>query len=291
MPWHRVRYVKAGDLVVWDRHARIDLVFGTGDTPAADLAAIAAPRPATPPPAPAAARPQAARRAAFDPAACLRFDPAAGAWVPAGPAGDVRAERGAGRHVQRAVRRVRPRPHLPRPAGPCLRRGPGGLGADVVALHEATPALWDALLAAAWVRAGYPTVSAGPDPEPRATAPSCCRGGRSRSRCTGSARTSGRSWAGCRLNGRRARVRRRASHQRPHRRRRAAPRAPAARHRRAARPRRPRRRRRARRPQLRRRHPARRRRVHRPVAAALHPHDAGFTFDPVVNPLSRRSPR
>lgn len=164
VPWHRVRYVKAGDLVVWDRHARIDLVFGTGDTPAADLAAIAAPRPAAPPPPPAAARSQAARRAAFDPAACLRFDPAAGAWVPAGPAGDVRADA-----VQVATFNVLSDAYDRDLTYPDLRVPAcvdvlAGLGADVVALHEATPALWDALLAAAWVRAGY-HVSAGPDPE------------------------------------------------------------------------------------------------------------------------------
>ncbi|UWZ34075.1 DUF504 domain-containing protein [Dactylosporangium roseum] len=40
VPWHRVRYVEAGGLTVRDRQARVDLVFGSGDSLAADLAAL-----------------------------------------------------------------------------------------------------------------------------------------------------------------------------------------------------------------------------------------------------------
>ncbi|MEV4510456.1 RNA repair domain-containing protein [Dactylosporangium sp. NPDC049525] len=161
VPWHRVRYVKAGDLTVWDRHARVDLVFGTGDTPAADLTAIGAADPGPRPAAKAAQR--TGRQIAFDPAACLRFDPAAGAWVPAGPPGDVRVDA-----VQVATFNVLSDAYdrdltYPDQRVPACVEVLQGLGADVVALHEVTPALWDTLLAAAWVRAGY-HVSVGPDP-------------------------------------------------------------------------------------------------------------------------------
>jgi poly(A) polymerase len=160
VPWHRVRYVKAGDLTVWDRHARVDLVFGTGDTPAADLTAIGAARPATGPPA---GERKAKRPAAFDPAACLRFDPVAGAWVPAGPPAEVRVDAvqvATFNVLSDAYDRDLTYPDLRVPACVEVLRG---LGADVVALHEVTTALWDALLDADWVRDGY-HVSAGPDP-------------------------------------------------------------------------------------------------------------------------------
>lgn len=167
VPWHRVRYVKAGHLTVWDRQARVDLVFGTGDTPAADLAAITATAvaPAVTSTVTSTVTPVAARRrAAFDPAACLRFDQAAGAWVPAGPAGDVRADAvqvATFNVLSDAYDRDLTYPGLRVPACVEVLRG---LGADVVALHDSTPALWDALLEAPWVRSGY-HVSAGPDPE------------------------------------------------------------------------------------------------------------------------------
>ena len=279
MPWHRVRYVKAGDLTVWDRHARVDLVFGTGDTPAADLTAIGRPRAAAP--AKAAAR-AVRRQSRSTPPECLRFDPAAGAWVPAGPPGDVQADAvqvATFNVLSDAYDRDLTYPDLRVPACVELLEG---LGADVVALHEVTPALWDALLAAAWVRDGY-CVSPGPTRIGYGT--SCWPAGRSP---RGPPALHLQTARPGRLRPQRAagRVRRRAPHQRPHRRRRAAPGTPAAHHRRAARPRRPRRRRRPGRPQLRRRHP-------RPTWTAtptrgglLHPHDAGFTFDPAVNPLA-----
>ncbi|MEV4133876.1 RNA repair domain-containing protein [Dactylosporangium sp. NPDC049742] len=118
VPWHRVRYVRAGDTVVWDRQARIDLV-GT------DLAALLPSQPGTP----------------------------------------VRAA-SAGEPVQVAVYNVlsdaherhRTYPHRRVPA--CVELL-GGLGADVIALHEVTHELWSALLVADWVRSGY-HVSDGP---------------------------------------------------------------------------------------------------------------------------------
>ncbi|WP_344504652.1 RNA repair domain-containing protein [Dactylosporangium maewongense] len=164
VPWHRVRYVKAGNRVVWDRQARIDLVFGTGDTPAEDLSTVpaAAAGPAAGPAAVPAAGPR--RQVAFDASACLRFDPSTGAWVPAGPAGDVRADAlqvATFNVLSDAYDRDLTYPLLRIPA--CVELL-AGLDADVVALHEVTAALWEALLNAEWVRAGY-HVSAGPDPD------------------------------------------------------------------------------------------------------------------------------
>ncbi|MFD0575424.1 RNA repair domain-containing protein [Dactylosporangium darangshiense] len=156
VPWHRVQYVKAGDVTVWDRQARVDLVSG----PAADLAALAAP-----PPAPHR-EPRTAGRAvsSFDADACLRFDPAAGDWVPAGPPAPVHAD-----VVQVATFNVLSDAYdreltYPERRVPACVELLEGLGADVVALHEVTHELWAALLAAPWLRQGY-CVSAGPDPE------------------------------------------------------------------------------------------------------------------------------
>ncbi|GAB3855138.1 RNA repair domain-containing protein [Dactylosporangium cerinum] len=163
VPWHRVRYVKAGDLTVWDRQARVDLVFGTGDTPAVDLSTVPPPAPQPSTPQPSTPRPAAQRPVAFDPAACRRFDRTAGAWVPADPPTAVRADAvqvATFNVLSDAYDRDQTYPDLRVPA--CVEVL-AGLGADVVALHEATPALWDALLDAAWVRDGY-HVSGGPDP-------------------------------------------------------------------------------------------------------------------------------
>ncbi|MET7398623.1 RNA repair domain-containing protein [Dactylosporangium sp. NPDC005572] len=159
VPWHRVQYVKAGERTVWDRRSRVDLVFGSGDTPAADLAALAAPVDT-----PAAAPVRRRRTAAFDEAAVLRFDAAAGDWVPAGPPAPVHADAvqvATFNVLSDAYDRELTYPHLRVPACVELLEG---LGADVVALHEVTHDLWAALLAAPWVRAGY-HVSAGPDPD------------------------------------------------------------------------------------------------------------------------------
>ncbi|MGI5238168.1 RNA repair domain-containing protein [Dactylosporangium sp. CA-139066] len=160
VPWHRVRYVKAGARTVWDRQARVDLVFGSGDGPPADLAALAAPPPRPERPG----RPATRALSAFDEAACLRFDPAAGQWVPAGPPGPVSADAvqvATYNVLSDAYDRELTYPELRVPACVELLEG---LGADVVALHEVTHELWAALLAAPWLRQGY-CVSAGPDPE------------------------------------------------------------------------------------------------------------------------------
>jgi len=161
VPWHRVQYVKAGPLTVWDRQSRVDLIFGSGETPAADLATLtAAPAPV--------AEPRPARRerpSGFGPSECLGFDAAAGQWRPvtAQPPGvDADAVQVATFNVlSDAYDRELTYPELRVPACVELLEG---LGADVVALHEVTHALWAALLAAPWVRAGY-HVSAAPEPE------------------------------------------------------------------------------------------------------------------------------
>ncbi|MFG2043278.1 RNA repair domain-containing protein [Dactylosporangium sp. NPDC048998] len=162
VPWHRVQYVKAGPVTVWDRQARVDLVFGSGDGPPADLAALSAE-------VPQRTRPGAAKRSvsAFDAAACLRYDPAAGDWVPAEPSqppAPVHADT-----VQVATFNVLSDAYdreltYPERRVPACVELLAGLGADVIALHEVTHDLWAALLAAPWVRERY-YVSAGPDPE------------------------------------------------------------------------------------------------------------------------------
>ncbi|WP_432991347.1 RNA repair domain-containing protein [Dactylosporangium sp. CA-233914] len=189
VPWHRVQYVKAGSVTVWDRRSRVDLVFGPG---AADLARLTA-EAATPSLArlgsadidPDRATPRLARLgsadidpdrasrerrpagrsvAAFDGSACLRFDAGAGQWVPAGQAGPVHADAvqvATFNVLSDAYDRELTYPELRVPACVDLLEG---LGADVVALHEVTHELWAALLAAAWVRERY-CVSAAPDAE------------------------------------------------------------------------------------------------------------------------------
>ncbi|WP_433047329.1 RNA repair domain-containing protein [Dactylosporangium sp. CS-033363] len=155
VPWHRVRYVKAGTTTVWDRTARVDLVFGPG---AADLAALSAAAAAPPAKAPRRAV------ASFDAAECLRFDPVLARWVPAGAAAPVHADAvqvATFNVLSDAYDRELTYPRLRVPACVDLLEG---LGADVVALHEVTHELWTALLAAPWVRARY-CVSAGPDAE------------------------------------------------------------------------------------------------------------------------------
>jgi len=154
VPWHRVRYVKAGTVVVWDRRSGLDLVFGPGAADLAALTATALSIERTPP-----------RRAvsAFDAAACLRFDADAEQWVPAGPPAPVHTDAiqvATFNVLSDAYDRELTYPELRVPACVDLLEG---LGADVVALHEVTHELWAALLAAPWVRERY-CVSAGPDP-------------------------------------------------------------------------------------------------------------------------------
>ncbi|MFI5910764.1 RNA repair domain-containing protein [Dactylosporangium sp. NPDC051541] len=150
VPWHRVRYVKAGTTTVWDRQARVDLVFGPG---AADLAALTAAAAAP------AVKPPKRSVSSFAAAECLRFD---GGWAPAGPPAPVHVDA-----LQVATFNVLSDAYdrdltYPERRIPACVELLEGLGADVVALHEVTHDLWTALLAAPWIRAGY-CVSAGPD--------------------------------------------------------------------------------------------------------------------------------
>ena len=162
IPWHRIWFIKAGPLIVWDRRERIDLVFGSGNSPAADLAAIQA---ACIPPASEAPAPAAPRRghAEFAAIPCLRFDPGTNAWRPVdGPHADLALESLAvltynvlydlyeAEHIYSPERRV------------ACRALVQANDADIVALQEVTPEFWTELLAEPWVRERY-HVSAGPD--------------------------------------------------------------------------------------------------------------------------------
>lgn len=151
IPWHRVFYIRRGDVKVWDRRARLDRIFGSGDTPPEEVLALqdlGGPGGSAPAEKKAAAAEAPARPA-------YRFD--GDAW--------------------RAVSGHEPAPALPavlrvltynvlfdhheaellqtprRTAAllDVLRRS----DADLICLQEVTPPLMQALLAAPWVRAGY----------------------------------------------------------------------------------------------------------------------------------------
>ena len=167
IPWHRITQVKAGPLVVWDRRARIDLVFGSGDSAAADHPAILR---ACAPEAPRAPAPEKPRRAAapgaFAPRPCFGFDAGRGAWT------EVRGE---GLHVAEAEAiavatynvlmdlHETEKIYSERRTRVCLELLRSS-EADVIALQEVTPRLWRELLAEPWVRERY-YVSSGPDAE------------------------------------------------------------------------------------------------------------------------------
>nr|WP_276602829.1 RNA repair domain-containing protein [Nannocystis pusilla] len=166
IPWHRIFFIKAGELIVWDRRARIDLVFGSGDSPAADHAAIAracAPAPVAAP-APTRRGKLRAGPAVFEARPCFRFDPSRGAWLPVAATGlhEARAEA-----LQVATYNVlfdlyEPEQLYSEARGPACAELLREREADIVALQEVTPRLWAELLAAPWLREGY-YVSEGPD--------------------------------------------------------------------------------------------------------------------------------
>ncbi|MCB9707015.1 MAG: DUF504 domain-containing protein [Myxococcales bacterium] len=174
IPWHRIQALKAGALVVWDRRTRVDLVFGSGESGAADHPAILAAGAAV---AEAAAPPRGRGRGHRGPGrrgeaaegarsgaalagtrrVCWRFDAGADAWVAvdARVAPPVVAEsllvvtynvlvdlhEAAAIYSERRVAAAL--------ALLCER------DADVVALQEVTPRFWAALLAEPWVRERY----------------------------------------------------------------------------------------------------------------------------------------
>lgn len=166
VPWHRIWFIKAGSLVVWDRRERIDLILGSGASPAADLAAVlraCAPE-ATPLVAPARSTRAGAPAPKFVPQPCFRFDRSLGGWVahvPVAPPAvapeslqvvtyNVLFDLYEAEHIYSERRRE---------ACIALLRT---RDADIIALQEVTPQLWAQLLATPWVQEGY-YVSAGPD--------------------------------------------------------------------------------------------------------------------------------
>ncbi|PCC69260.1 Poly(A) polymerase central domain-containing protein [Nannocystis exedens] len=170
IPWHRIFFIKAGELIVWDRRSRIDLVFGSGDSPAPDHAAIAracAPAPvAAPTPTPTRRSKARTGPALFVTRPCFRFDPLRGAWLPVATAGlhEARVEA-----LQVATYNVlfdlyEPEQLYSEARAPVCSELLRERDADIIALQEVTPRLWAELLAAPWLRAGY-YVSEGPDAE------------------------------------------------------------------------------------------------------------------------------
>ncbi|MCY1071482.1 RNA repair domain-containing protein [Nannocystis sp. RBIL2] len=168
IPWHRIFFIKAGELIVWDRRARIDLVFGSGDSPAADHAAIARACAPAPVAAPAPTRRSKPRPgpAVFETRPCFRFDPSRGAWLPVAATGlhEARVEA-----LQVATYNVlfdlyEPEQLYSEARAPACAELLREREADIVALQEVTPRLWTELLTAPWLRESY-YVSAGPDAE------------------------------------------------------------------------------------------------------------------------------
>jgi|GEM_PF-1749093 len=166
VPWHRIWFIKAGSLVVWDRRERIDLILGSGVSPAPDLAAVqraCAPQPGAP-------EVQTRRIRAPGPAAkfvgqpCFRFDPMRAAWVPHAAAG---AREAVPESLQVVTYNVlfdiyeTEKIYSERRRAACIALL-RARDADIIALQEVTPKLWAQLLATPWVQDGY-HVSSGPD--------------------------------------------------------------------------------------------------------------------------------
>ncbi len=171
IPWHRIQSIRAGSLTVWDRQARVDLVFGSGDSDAADHPAIL--QACTASAAPVEPAPKRRKRGksskpaaalALTPRTCWRFNRRRAAWEPTLPEALAGVE---SLHVATfnmlfdlheadriySERRV--------PAALALLRE---RDADLLALQEVTPETLADLLAEPWVRERY-CVSSGPDAE------------------------------------------------------------------------------------------------------------------------------
>lgn len=169
IPWHRVWEYRVDDLVVWSREQRVDLLFGSGETPRSGIddvrAAIERWRQRM---RPDAALPELAPEVgpleALEP---WRWDAKAGAWAVArvGGGGPLVRPRSLvvvtlnvlfdlyDDGVLHTERRI-----------PALLELLEQSGADVIALQEVTPRMLAALLAAPWVRRAY-EVSDGPGAE------------------------------------------------------------------------------------------------------------------------------
>ena len=166
IPWHRIYQVKAGALVVWDRRARIDLVFGSGDSPGPDHPAIVRACAPEAPRAPAQERPKKAPAAGeFAARPCFGFEAGRG-WVAVARQGleavDAEAIAVATYNVLMDVHEA-DKIYSDARVAVCLELLRAS-EADVIALQEVTPRLWAALLAAPWLRERY-YVSSGPDAE------------------------------------------------------------------------------------------------------------------------------
>ncbi|WP_424215234.1 RNA repair domain-containing protein [Streptomyces sp. BI20] len=148
VPWHRVLFVEADGVVVWDRASGVDTVGAEGPGRVRAERALAAPF--------------------FAPRVPHRWDPAAGEWAPAvpDPAPVAGGSGGSGgslrvltwntlwdRYDAELISTARRRALLPAALA--------ASGADVIALQEVEEPLWRALLAEPWLRAGW-TVSDGP---------------------------------------------------------------------------------------------------------------------------------
>ena len=165
VPWHRIWFIKAGALVVWDRRQRIDLILGSGVSPAPDLATVQrACAPQSGPSEPPTRRTRAPAPAArFVGQPCFRFDHAHAAWVPHAAA----AREAVPESLQVVTYNVlfdlyeTEKIYSERRRAVCIELL-RARDADIIALQEVTPQLWAQLLATPWVQDGY-HVSAGPD--------------------------------------------------------------------------------------------------------------------------------
>ncbi|MEZ4449242.1 MAG: poly(A) polymerase [Nannocystaceae bacterium] len=170
IPWHRIQSIRAGSLVVWDRRSRVDLVFGSGESDAADHPAILRAC-AAPPPAPASTGrgrrrgkagggPAGTGRARAEPLAlaprtCWRFHPGRGAWEPAEPGPPVVAP---SLHVatwnllfdRHEADKIYSERRIVAALALLRERD-----ADLIALQEVTPTALAALLREPWVRERY----------------------------------------------------------------------------------------------------------------------------------------
>ncbi len=160
IPWHRVWYIRIGDLWIWDRKQRIDLLFGSGITPTPQHADIQ--RAIAEQLAPVASVPtQPSRRSVSTslpatPQPCYRYDPGASTWVPA-TAGSARPVKDALTLVtynllfdlyepEKLATEIRVSAILSH-----LREA----DADLMALVEVTPTILEQLLADPWIRERY----------------------------------------------------------------------------------------------------------------------------------------
>lgn len=172
VPWHRIQSIRAGALTVWDRRERLDLVFGSGASEVADHHAILQACATTPVRVAAASTKPAARHERgksaapalrLTPRTCWRHDPRRG-WELATPEPPVTLE---SLHVatfnllfdRHETDLIYGERRLPA-ALELLRE----LEADLIALQEVTPASLAAILAEPWVRERY-CVSSGPAAE------------------------------------------------------------------------------------------------------------------------------